>query len=376
MQYLPTGEERAWLIRALGDLINKQGHDPFVSMPIVEPSPKFFPDKWTFTLRGLDRLVRRLMQYARLDDMDPQLATFSETNMVHSSNEHSKACRVTAGVFLGIEGNKCFLAFNENAPADAEYMAGVMAHEVAHVYRTRHGLDVLSSEEDEELLTDVTAVYLGFGMLVANVRYRVRTYGTGVGPYATFNWENSGAGYLTPQAFAYLLALQFVARDLSPSHCDRLIKQLEPDQAAFTKTAMSALHGQSEELPRLLKLGPPNQWSPPTSASDVLQPLPEWQMVKTGHPVLRVLKARMGMYGVLGFIAGVVLAAIVINAVDSEVPMLLPVVGLVAGIKWGYARGHEVCSNPDCGTVLPKDDTTCPNCGGTIVESLDPTKKF
>src|SRR5262249_42632540 len=119
-------------------------------MPIVEPTPKFFPDKWTFTPRGLDRVVRRLMQYARLGDMDLELATFTQREAAYRRDDGQHVCNWAAGAFLGIDGNKCCLAFNESAPADAEYMAGVMSHEVAHAYRARYGFVGSSSQEEEE----------------------------------------------------------------------------------------------------------------------------------------------------------------------------------------------------------------------------------
>src|SRR5262245_18505503 len=175
LQYLPAAEEQAWLFRAVVDLIAKRGHDQFVSMPIVEPTPKFFPDKWNYTPRGLDREIRRLMQYARLEDLDLELATFTQSPVSRVGDNDKRFCNWVAGAFLGIGGGKCRLAFNENAPADAEYMAGVMSHEVTHAYRAHHGLAGASSEE--ELLTDVTAVFLGFGILVANIKFRVRSYG-------------------------------------------------------------------------------------------------------------------------------------------------------------------------------------------------------
>src|SRR5215831_21207691 len=124
VQYLPTTEEQAWLIRAVAELVRKCGHDQFVSMPIVEPTRHFFPDRWTFSPRGLDRVVRRLMQYAQLSDLDLQLLTFSETEKQKSDGKPYD-CRSVAGASLKIDAGKCYLSFNENAPADAEYMAGV-----------------------------------------------------------------------------------------------------------------------------------------------------------------------------------------------------------------------------------------------------------
>jgi hypothetical protein len=306
------------------------------------------------------------MQYAQLADLDLQLLTFSETEKQKSEGKPYD-CRSVAGAFLKIDAGKCYLAFNENAPADAEYMAGVMSHEVAHVYRAFHGL-VTSSPEEEEYLTDVTAVYLGFGILATNVNFRSRTYGTNVGYRGTFSWSTTKVGYLTPQAFAYLLALQFAARGLSPGEYRHLLKQLEPDQAAFTKAAISSIHDWSEEVPGLLGLPHRKFWSLPKSLSQILQPLPEWQIVKTRRPVFSILKSHMGLFGVSGLIAGFILGVLLTATLEIDIFLLLPVIGLAAGVYWGYRQRYYVCSNPECGNFLPPDAAICPNCEGPIFD--------
>jgi hypothetical protein len=162
VQYLPTPEEQEWLLDALALLIKKRGHGHFVIMPIVEPSPACFPDRWNFSPVGLDRVVRRLMQYAKLTELQPRLLTFNQAAQDRNTDQGAYGCKTAAGAFLGINSQTCSLAFNEQAPADAEYMAGVMAHEVAHVYRAFHGLRAETLPRgEEECLTDVTAVYLG-----------------------------------------------------------------------------------------------------------------------------------------------------------------------------------------------------------------------
>src|SRR5262249_28576570 len=100
MQQLPTAEEQEWLIKALADLIGNCGSTQFVAMPIVEPTPAFFPDKWSFSVDGLDRVVRRLMQYAGLK-LDPVLVTFS------TDEETNTVCRTVAGAYFGTKNGCC-----------------------------------------------------------------------------------------------------------------------------------------------------------------------------------------------------------------------------------------------------------------------------
>lgn len=370
MQHLPNVDEQKWLIQAFQELVATRGADHLVSMPIVEPTRHFFPDPWAFSPRGLDRVVRRLLQYARLTDLEPEIATFAQVDSTGDAGENQHACYSTAGAFFGIENGKCYFAFNEHAPDESEYAAGVMCHEVAHAYRAVHGL-VRSSQEEEELLTDVTSVYLGFGILAANVNHRIRTYGTEVGYYVTYTWSNQRVGYLTPQAFAYLLALQIVARDLRSGERSRLLKHLEPNQAAFTRTALDSLRSSSRSVPDLLKLPSKETWPPPVPLTDILKQLPGWKMSDEGRPVRKIVKARFGLYSALGFVAGIMLMLFTGKSVDIGTALWFPVLGIVAGSYWAFRNRRYLCSNVDCKGVIPRDASSCPKCNGPIIDPIE-----
>ena len=96
MRYLPTEDERRWLIDRLAGLLRNLGSEHFVSAAIVEPTPRFFPDRWSFSHEGLDRLVRRLMQYARLGDLDVEITTFVE-RLPWERTGHKRGGGIVAG---------------------------------------------------------------------------------------------------------------------------------------------------------------------------------------------------------------------------------------------------------------------------------------
>jgi hypothetical protein len=153
----------------------------------------------------------------------------------------------------------------------------------------------------------------------------------------------------------------------------RLLKQVEPDQAAFVQAAFDALIHEREKLAKRLKLPASSLWSRSLDLTEILQPLPEAELSNAGRPIYRTTKAHMGFYGILGIVAGIIAAVVVSVAWDSGIVLMLPVIGLAAGIWWGYRNRVELCSNPDCQAVLPPGAATCPECQGQIVniESQD-----
>ena len=383
MQHVPTSEEKSWLVSRLAELIAKQGAAQFVSMPLVEPTPEFFPDLWSFSHRGLDRLVRRLMQYAGLSGLEVELDTYDGLEY-SDSTEHERRIRSSAALFWGIVDGRCRFGFNTQAPPDAEYMAGVMAHETAHAYRAHHKLSASTSEEEEELLTDLTAVYLGFGILTTNISYRFRTSGRMEGQSARHRWSTQAAGYLPPQAFAYLLAIQMTARNLGWDDRGLLLKHLEPNQEAFTKSALEEVREHRTEIMGTLHLETETDTDESAELSDILQPLPEYEATEAepsaapktpepfnlGWPVFRVPENHAHRYAVYGAFAGALVGGIAAAVFRHLAPGL---VGMAVGTVFGFLRGRrvrfEICSDPQCRTVLGAQET-CPYCGGIIAGTI------
>ena len=390
MRYLPTDTEQRWLIDRLVDLIGDCGHDHYTRSPIVEPTPKFFPDPWSFSHKGLDRMVRRLMQYAGLGELDVGICTFEEVPSWVGGTQPQMEQSV-AGLFLGINKGYCLFGFNEQSNADSEYAAGVMSHEVAHAFRAHHGLGGSNSKEEEELITDVTASYLGFGILATNNSYRYRTKGWVDGSLAYRSESTQMTGYLPPQAWAFLLGIQMTLQNLSSDEQARLRKYLEPDQDSFTKMIVKSVLKEEVDIAGLLEVCPEPGSEPIKGIEEILLPLPEYNEppkasytkqtekirdFNSGLPVFRVCKTRSSKYAVRGFILGAVSGLLLAAFMEQPAIALL---GIIVGTAMGAAYGQQIrweeCSEPECSAVIEPGTSKCSNCGGKIVGSISDAKE-
>lgn len=199
---IPAPAERAWLVDELAALTAVVGWQRLVGAPILEPTPRWFPDRWTPDAAGVRRLARRLLRYAGLERLDVQVDLFHGDRDValdaygHTAGERHHGA---AAWFAGIEGGVCRFGAEVGQLADPLGVTAAIAHEVAHVFRRVHAVEVEDSAV-EERLTDLTTVLLGFGVLTTNATSRHRSAGVGVGVHS---WSHQALGYLPPQAMSF-----------------------------------------------------------------------------------------------------------------------------------------------------------------------------
>lgn len=385
MEYLPTREDQLWLLRELAAIVRVRGAEQFLQSPIVEPTPEFFPDPVTSLWTGLDRVTRRLMQYAGLGGLDLTIEAFEgDDDELHDASAAGEWRRCVAGVFAGIEGGRCRFGINAGLKPDLEDLAGVMAHEVAHAYRCHHQLQ-RDDRDAEELATDITAAYLGFGILTANNSHRYRKEGSQQGQYAVTSWSSSAFGYIPTQHHCFLLAAQIVARGRQPSPRKAIYRQLETNQAAFVKAAVRELEQDEQGLATalgILSMAPVGAARRPEEILTVLEPLPvdtsptpfesarKWNR---GEPIFRIRHTRefaMPWFATCVGVIAVVASTAWLTAWSGAVAAVLA--GVIES-RWRGKRYHRYdrCSDRSCALILAPDLARCPNCGGEVIGTLD-----
>jgi len=381
MGYLPAEDRRGWILNRLAELVEARGHEPFLASPVVLPTDRFFPDRWTEDGDGVWRLAKRLMRYAGLDELEPVIAIASREEMESDT---------AVAYFHGIEEGKCFFTACLELVDDPMLLAATLAHEVCHAYRHHHGL-VRDDTDTEESLTDLTTVFLGFGVMTLNASYRYRATGWIEGNMTVTQWSHSRLGYLPPAELAYALALQLVIRKTDGGARRKMGSFLETNQAAYLSSDVRKLRSQREGLIARLGLPAERRWPVEKKLDAFLGPLKgapqvEWDATQEEEkdesepplfhakkPVFRVRKGR----GAIGAILAGVLCLVafpLIQVAITDVGLVVVVLGsmafLVLGYHLGSKKAYYLCSNMDCEHVIPADAEKCRWCGGTVVGEI------
>ncbi|MCY1007822.1 hypothetical protein OV079_20145 [Nannocystis pusilla] len=253
LEALPAEERQEWLLEGLGALLRQADWQHFVCTPIVLPRPEFFPDRFTRSAAGVLRLVRRLFRYADLE-LGAEIELYEgrppapEGPVALGATHHHEGA---AGLFLGIEAGVARFGADLALLDDPGGITATLAHEVAHAYRSHHALCVEDHDLEEEL-TDMTAVFLGFGVLSANAALRHTSEPIYDGTLRS-RWSVQRLGYLSPQELCFLLAAQVHARGAGR---EAVLACLGTNQASYFRAALRRLERERPALASDLGLPP------------------------------------------------------------------------------------------------------------------------
>jgi hypothetical protein len=193
----PAAKE--WVEERLQWLSEEFEDSAFAGRPVVLPTPDFFPDPYDGSKRAVRALLDRVCGYM---DVVPDLVAMkfvAEAGKIWLVNESGQYLPHAAGTYE--EGERKFIVrLDKTGLDDPMGLVGTMAHELAHVRLLGEGR-VMREIHDNELLTDLTVVFFGLGIFLANTPR---------------NWESQDSRwpgtdlrkpeYMTPPLFGYALA--------------------------------------------------------------------------------------------------------------------------------------------------------------------------
>ena len=361
-----TNEEREWLAAEMGKLVERTGINSYVAAPLVEANDRWFPDEWHRDDGGVARLAKRVCQHAGISDVR------ITTELGHSDD--NVPIRAT-----NVDANSMHLVVDPDHLTDALTAVAALVHLATYIFRLRNRLQVEDTDEERKLI-ELTAMYLGFGILLTNAAYRYRASGEIRGNTVITRWSHDVQGALPADALAFALAMQLVARRADASELRAVRKQLETNQAEAFDAACDDLT--PEHVDVALGLPPRDSWPArreppaPTKSTALVRRkdnLPAATVKNrnflghnTGKPVLRREESYVvgAGFGAL-FLSMVPTIALAVNGYGG-LAMLALVATTAAGFFGGSRIRHDICFGRGCGVKVAAGLERCPRCGGTF----------
>ena len=388
---LPPLEDRRWLLEQLRALVAARGAAPLTTALLIEPSPRFFPDRWGGGEASVGRLLRRLCGYAGLPELRVAVAIYDAEPARRSEVLGKPPPRNNQDLavwFAGLVHGELRVGLEATALADPATLVAAAARVVAHAYRVVHGLMPITGDAFDPKI-DLTGVYLGFGLLTADAALRFTTR-TSAGAVQSRRVPLR-LGSLPPQALCWLLAAQVHVRGEGRAERQRLARGLQTNQAAFFRHAYAAIERMDPPVATQLGVPAREQWpAAPTLAAltapfadEVEAAEPEVRRdedrgvagMNAGKPVFLVDRSMAPRLGRVLFMGALMLGGVLSRMSPDQGVGLSNVAVIAAGLGLGGLGIGRMfrdrrCSEPKCGGPLGASDRTCPRCGGTVVGTI------
>jgi hypothetical protein len=190
---------KEWIEGRLQWLANEFGLDVFTQRPLILPLQEFFPDKYDGSEESLRTLLDRVCGYMDADPALVELELFSNRNRVWLVDDQGQYLPHEAGLY-DEQSHKTVILLETSQLDDPMTLVGTMAHELAHL-RLLGERRASYDEFDNELLTDLTVVFYGLGIFLANVPRAWQSLFTA--------WPDADVRkpeYMTQPMFGYALA--------------------------------------------------------------------------------------------------------------------------------------------------------------------------
>ncbi len=220
-----TPEDQIWAEESLAFLNKSLGEGKLLSFKTVTPTKEFFDRDFDGSEKDAHFILDRCLVLMGIQTASVQLEFFSEQHtyledgtLLSSQADLQGRTEGAAGTYQK-KGGTTIIRLEHEQLKRPEDLIGTIAHELAH--------EKLLGEhrilENDEYLTDLTAIALGFGIFIGNARFQFAS-----GTNGSFGWQMRSQGYLPEQLIAYVMAsLSLKKQETNTNYTEHLTTTLQ-----------------------------------------------------------------------------------------------------------------------------------------------------
>lgn len=195
-----TEEDKAWVDEDLNWLKTEFGQEHFMGVRTVTPTKDFYERTFDGTEKDAEFILERTMELMNIQNVDIKLHFFLNSpiemldgTILTTPADLNGRLKGASGTYEQTE-NGAVISIETGILKNTTSLIATISHELAHQIL----LGENRIQENDEFLTDLTAIVYGFGIFIGNSRFQFSSQGSG--------WHVSSQGYLPEQIIAYAMA--------------------------------------------------------------------------------------------------------------------------------------------------------------------------
>ena len=198
-----TPEDQIWVEESLSFLKESLGEDCLLAVETVTPTKTFFNRDFDGSEEDAQFILGRCQELMDIPKGKVSLDFYSEEahylddgTLLSSSADIMGRSKGAAGTYQK-SGGKSLIRIERGQLKHPESLIATISHELAHEKLLGENRII----ENDEYLTDLTAIAFGFGIFIANAKFQFQS-----GLQNGFGWQMQSQGYLPEQITAYAMA--------------------------------------------------------------------------------------------------------------------------------------------------------------------------
>ncbi|MEL0653348.1 hypothetical protein V6246_18145 [Algibacter sp. TI.3.09] len=216
-----TKEDKVWVDEDLNWLRTEFGEEHFMEIRTVTPTKDFYNRTFDGTEKDAEFILERTKELMNIRDIEIKLEFFSnqpiemaDGTILTSPADINGSWDSASGTYQQTE-NETIISIERGQLKNPISLIATISHELSHQIL----LGENRIEENDEFLTDLTAITYGFGIFIGNSRFQFTSQG--------FGWKSSSQGYLPEQIIAYAMAWLSNERNEKTNYSQYLDKSLK-----------------------------------------------------------------------------------------------------------------------------------------------------
>lgn len=219
-----TEDDKKWIEESFIFLREILGNEHFDNLRTITPTKKFY--NWTFKGNEEDAefVLEKTKELMQIEDSNIRIVYFSDQpiemadgTILSSPADINGQWQSAAGAYEEFENEKN-IYIEKGQLKNTFSLIGTIAHELSHFIL----LGENRIEENDEYLTDLTAIAYGFGIFLGNSRFQHSKFQN----ISHSGWQISSQGYLPEQVIAYAMVWLSNNRNESTEYKEYLNKEM------------------------------------------------------------------------------------------------------------------------------------------------------